>query len=74
MQVLYKPKAGAPPQTKDEVTVTVVSALGGYCGSFVWPKKDLEMLKDMNKTKTGFYFVFEGADLGRFLPLYALLT
>lgn len=41
---------------QDEHEIIVLTGLGLYCDSFVWPKKDIEMLKEMNKSPKGYMF------------------
>lgn len=43
-------------QQRDEVIVDVYSALGSYCGSFVWPGQCVSMLEELNQYKQGFEF------------------
>lgn len=42
-----------------EVKVKVCSSLGSYCGGFVWPKKDTNILENLNEQIGGYVFHIE---------------
>lgn len=44
---------------KDETLVQVFSALGLYCGEFLWPTECLNLLFELNNNKKGNYLTFK---------------
>lgn len=52
---------------KDETLIQVTSALGVYCGEFVWPTNQLKMLEEINNSPYGFYFLKADAFTGQII-------
>ncbi len=42
---------------EDEAIINVHASMGGYAGQFVWPIKDLDILRQINTTKYGYVFI-----------------
>lgn len=47
--------APTPQPLKDETLVKVFTPMGLYSGSFVWPTRDLSVLKETNNSRKGYH-------------------
>jgi hypothetical protein len=49
----------------DEKQIDVYSALGSYCGSFMWLKKEIKLIKELNKKSKHYSFIIKNDNQSR---------